>query len=140
MVRRLVRARDLVHDAFDEPLTLDELARAAGISRFHFLRAFTDVFGATPHAYLTQVRLEEAKRALARGASATEACYSVGFSSLGSFSTLFSRNVGSSPREWQRRARAVITTPGRWQLLWIPSCFLSYASRNSEEAPLASGW
>jgi AraC-like DNA-binding protein len=62
--RRLCRARDQVHERCAEPLTVARLARAAGVSRYHFLRLFRDAFGETPHQYL--MRLERARK-LRRG-------------------------------------------------------------------------
>ena len=83
--RRLCRARDLVHERSGEPLTVAQLARSAGVSRYHFLRLFRDAFGATPHQYLMRVRLERARKLLAAdAASVTDVCMEVGFSSLGS--------------------------------------------------------
>jgi AraC-like DNA-binding protein len=125
-LRRLLRARDVMHERFAAPLTNAELARAAGLSPYHFLRLFHDVFGVTPHQYLTRVRIDEAKRRLARDeASITQACLDVGFSSLGSFSTLFRRYTGASPRRWLRDVRVVVPVAEAWPLLYVPSCFLS---------------
>jgi AraC-like DNA-binding protein len=73
---------------------------------------------------LTQVRLERAQRWLARGGSVTEACFEVGFSSLGSFSRLFAQRVGMAPRDWQRRVRTVLPSAELWAAVWIPSCYL----------------
>jgi AraC-like DNA-binding protein len=135
ILRRLIRAQELARDAFDEPLSIDDLAGAAGLSRFHFVRSFRAAFGLTPHAYLTRVRLDQARRRLARGASVTEACLATGFVSVGSFSTLFKREVGDSPRAWQRRARATIPVPALWPAVFIPSCYvLAYAPSNFREA------
>jgi AraC-like DNA-binding protein len=64
---RLCRARDYLHTNHAAPLTLDELARQAALSRYHFLRLFRDAFGATPRQYLIGVRLERAKALLAGG-------------------------------------------------------------------------
>jgi AraC-like DNA-binding protein len=122
---RLVRARDRLHDAPLDAPSVAALASDVRLSRAHFLRSFALAFGVTPHAYLTEVRLELAKRALARGASVTEACFDVGFSSLGSFSSLFARRVGVAPRDWQRRVRAVLPSAELWPAVWIPSCFLA---------------
>jgi AraC-like DNA-binding protein len=121
---RLLRARDRLHDAPDAAPRLDLLAEDVGLSRAYFLRSFTYAFGMTPHDYLTHLRLEQAKRALARGASVTEACFDVGFSSLGSFSRLFSRRVGVAPRDWQCRVRTVLPSAELWPAVWIPGCFL----------------
>jgi AraC-like DNA-binding protein len=135
-LRRLLRARDLAHEAFDMPLLVDDLAVVAGLSRAHFLRSFAEAFGATPHEYLIRLRMEHAKRALARGASVTEACFDVGFSSLGSFSRTFSARVGVSPRAWQRRAWTAVPARDLWPALWVPGCFLlMYSDRTFGEAP-----
>jgi AraC-like DNA-binding protein len=121
---RLLRARDRLHDLPAEAPTVSALAADVRLSRAHFLRSFSQVFGVTPHDYLTAVRLDHAKRALARGASVTEACFDVGFSSLGSFSALFTRRVGLAPRDWQRRVRTVLPSAELWPAVWIPGCFL----------------
>lgn len=123
-LRRLLRARDLAHESFAAPLTVEDMARVAGLSRAHFIRSFKGAFGATPHEYLRDVRLEKARIALARGASVTETCMSVGFSSLGSFSRAFSARIGESPRAWQRRVRLLVPSAELWPAVWIPGCFL----------------
>ena len=75
------------------------------MSPFHFIRKFEAVFGETPHQFRTRERLTAAQRLLARGSSVTDACLDVGFNSLGSFSTLFSRKIGVSPAQYQRSLR-----------------------------------
>src|ERR1700757_3271059 len=86
---RVLRARDRLREAYDEPLTVVSLARTAQLSPFHFLRVYTAAFGETPGRDLARVRLSRARELLARGASVTETCFAVGFSSLGSFSARF---------------------------------------------------
>jgi AraC-like DNA-binding protein len=130
-LRRLVRARDLAHDTFDRNVSVAEMANEAGLSRAYFLRSFADVFGMTPHEYVVRRRIEEARLALARGASVTEACMHVGFSSLGTFSRTFSARVGESPRGWQRRVRTLAPSAELWPSAWIPSCFLAYVSEGT---------
>ena len=137
--RRLVRARDRIEDAYAEPLALADLARTAGLSPFHFLRLFQRVFGATPHEYLTSVRIERAKLLLSRSASVTEACLRVGFLSLGSFSARFSREVGVSPLAWQRRARTLVGVPGRAGQLAIPCCYFHYWLPNRKIGEISAG-
>src|SRR5574338_185578 len=100
---RLLRAKDLIHARYGERLTIDDLARAAALSPFHFLRMFRAAFGETPHRYLRRVRIEAAKRLLLADAPVTDVCLEVGFQSLGSFSALFSRTVGSAPTSFRRR-------------------------------------
>ena len=70
--------------------------------------------GETPHEFLTRMRLERAKDLLTISSRpVTEICFDVGFTSLGSFSTLFRRQVGLSPAAFRRRVRAWVTVPGR---------------------------
>ncbi len=115
----LQRARDLIDAQYDRPLDLDELARAAHFSRYHFLRAFRRAFHATPHEYLTRKRIEKAKELLADSElSITEICLAVGFESLGSFSTLFHKVVGWSPSIYRARAWEMKKNP----LKFIPHC------------------
>lgn len=119
--RRLCAARDHLHAHVDEGVPLADLARRAGLSRFHFLRLYRDAFGATPHEYLTRLRIARAKRLLAaEHGSVTEVCFEVGFSSVGSFSTLFAERVGCPPSVFRR---AVWRLGGARRLV-VPYCFL----------------
>ncbi len=100
--RRLNRGRDFMHAHFESALTLSEIARAACLSPFYFLRGFKAVFQMTPHEYLSTCRIERAKFLLERtDLPVTEICFAVGFESLGSFSSWFSRLTGVSPRVWR---------------------------------------
>jgi AraC-like DNA-binding protein len=100
--RRINRGRDFIHARFDSPLTLNQIASAASLSPFHFLRGFKAVFGMTPHEYLLSCRVERSKFLLERtDLPVTEICFVVGFESLGSFSSWFTRMTGSSPRGWR---------------------------------------
>ena len=100
--RRLSRGRDFIHARFESALTLPEIASAACLSPFHFLRGFKAVFRMTPHEFLSACRVERAKFLLERTElPVTEICFSVGFESLGSFSSWFTRLTGSSPRAWR---------------------------------------
>ena len=119
---RLLRARDAIHFRYAEPLRLDELAREAALSPFHFLRLFRHAFGETPHQYLTRVRIEKAKALLLRGGAVTEVCLDVGFSSLGSFSALFARRVGAPPTAFRRR---IFRVPYGRERAFIPHCFVA---------------
>jgi AraC-like DNA-binding protein len=121
--RRLCRARELLSGADEHPLSIREVAREIAISPFHFIRQFEAVFGATPHQYRIRTRLDRAKHLLALGRlSVTEVCMEVGFSSLGSFSDLFTRRVGATPSAYRRRARAMVQVPGALPRLLIPGC------------------
>jgi AraC-like DNA-binding protein len=100
LYRRVCRGRDYADAMFAEPVTLADMARAACLSPNHFLRTFRRAFGQTPHQFLRERRLREAKLLLARGdRSVTDVCLAVGFESLGSFSTLFHSRFGMAPSE-----------------------------------------
>ena len=104
-------------------MTIDEVAREAAMSPFHFIRRFSAVFGDTPHQVRIKARLDRARLMLASGErSVTEICMEVGFSSHGSFSTLFARRVGVSPSEYRRRARSMVAVPGTAQTHLFPGC------------------
>jgi AraC-like DNA-binding protein len=96
--RHLLRARDLVDSRYGEPLDLRRLAREAHVSPRHFSRSFRQVFGETPHQYLLSRRLERARHLLrTTDMSVAEICLEVGFTSVGSFTTTFTRHVGVAP-------------------------------------------
>ena len=127
--RRLCQARDLLRELRDPSPSIAELARQVQISPFHFIRQFEAVFGATPHQFRIRTRVEEAKRLLALGNhSVTDVCMEVGFSSLGSFSVLFTRTVGQAPSAYRRRLRAMAQVPGCLPPDMAPGC-LSLMSR-----------
>ena len=109
----LCAARDRVCDVTPEAPSVHDVAAEAGLSTGLFIRQFAALFGETPHQMRIRVRLERAKRLLASGDfSVTEACFEVGFSSLGSFSALFLRKVGMSPSEYRARFEGHDLEPG----------------------------
>src|SRR6059058_5222379 len=93
--RHLLRAKDLADARYAEPIGVDDMSAAAGLSRAHFSREFRREFGESPHAYLLTRRLERAA-ALLRGTdrSVADICMSVGLTSVGSFTTSFTRTFG----------------------------------------------
>lgn len=102
LYRRLHQAKDLIDSCFAEDLTLESIARAAELAPLHCLREFKRNFHLTPHQYLTQRRLEEAKYLLASGSqSVTGICLSVGYSDLSSFSKLFKSRTGLPPERYR---------------------------------------
>lgn len=122
-LRNLCRARDLLSEVHDATLSIEDVAREAAISPYHFIRQFEAVFGVTPHQYRIRRRLELAKQLLAAGRhSVTDVCMAVGFSSLGSFSALFTQRIGVPPSVYRRRMRAMVQVPGAlpWEI--IPGC------------------
>ena len=122
--RHLLRARDLVDARYFEPIGVDDLARAAGLSRFHFSREFRKAFGESPHAYLLTRRLERAA-ALLRGTDrrVAEICFAVGLRSVGSFTTSFTRTFGVSPTAYRA------TFPPATSHAQVPTCVLRFYGR-----------
>ncbi|MGI8868159.1 MAG: helix-turn-helix domain-containing protein [Mycobacteriales bacterium] len=101
-VRHLVRAKDLADARFLEPLDVDDLARAAGLSRAHFSREFRREFGVSPHAYLLTRRLERAAAMLrTTDRSVADICIAVGLQSVGSFTSSFGRCFGTTPTAYR---------------------------------------
>jgi len=102
LYRRVLRGRDFLLARPAERIRLDDAAREACLSPYHFHRAFRGAFGCTPHEYLTRHRLDGASRLLRETSrSVTDVCFDVGFESLGSFSSLFRRHMGISPRAFR---------------------------------------
>jgi len=100
--RHLLRAKDLADARYFEPLGVDDLAHAAGLSRAHFSREFRRAFGESPHAYLLTRRLERAAALLrTTDRSVADICFSVGLQSVGSFTTSFTRAYGKSPTAYR---------------------------------------
>ena len=122
--RHLLRAKDLADARYSEPLDVDDLADAAGLSRAHFSREFRRAFGESPHAYLLTRRLERAA-ALLRGTdrSVADICFAVGLRSVGSFTTSFTRTFGASPTAY-RAAYPPAAHQAR-----VPSCVLRFYGR-----------
>ena len=134
LLSRLARARCLLAEVREERISIAEAARAANISRFHFIREFEAAFGATPHQFRVDARLWAAKLLLAQGErSVTDVCMEVGMSSLGSFSDLFTRRMGETPTSYRLRARSMVTVPGSIPAEMFPGC-LSLMSRLPADA------
>lgn len=102
---RIGRALDLIRSAYAEPLAVDDMARAAGMSRYHFSRLFRSQTGVSPYRFLQDTRVERAAELLRAGRrSVTEVALSVGFRDLGRFGRAFRRRHGCAPSEATRRA------------------------------------
>jgi AraC-like DNA-binding protein len=135
--RSLCRARDLLCDRDAPPLSVADVARRSAISPYHFIRQFQALFGVTPHQMRIAARLERAKDLLAaERASVTDVCMEVGFSSVGSFSSLFARRVGASPSAYRR---SLVQVPAVLEPWVVPGCLgmlgrLPATFRNFREA------
>ncbi len=117
--RYLSRARDLVDARYGEPLTVDDMASAAGLSRAHFSVEFRRAFGVSPHVYLLTRRLERAAALLrTTDRSVADVCVSVGLSSVGSFTESFRRTFGLTPTAYRA------AYPPAAALARVPACVL----------------
>jgi AraC family transcriptional regulator len=95
----------------EDPFDLEQVARLAGVSKFHCVRVFEETTGTTPHHFLACLRVQRAKQLLLNSESSiTDICMQVGYSSLGSFSATFSGLVGVSPQQFRRLPKRLTPT------------------------------
>ena len=126
----LRRVRDRIDREHAQPLNVEALAQAIGMSAGHLSRQFKLAFGESPYSYLMTRRIERAMALLRRGdLSVTEVCYTVGCASLGTFSTRFAELVGMSPGAYRREAARAAES--------LPSCIARQVMRpiRNREAP-----
>jgi AraC family transcriptional regulator len=130
----VVRAIRHMKAGLELPLDLDEIARIAGLSKFHLVRVFDEITGTTPHHFLACLRMQRAKELLLNSKAAiTDVCLEVGYNSLGTFSKTFSQLVGLSPQEFRampRRLTATQFATAVWRYL---------AGRNKIRGPVIEG-
>jgi AraC-like DNA-binding protein len=131
--RRVVEVRQRL--LANEDVTVGDLADRVDMSAARLIRVFAALFGTTPHQLRTQVRLDRARELLAHGGGVTDVCMEVGFSSLGSFSALFTRWTGAPPS----RYRKIVQVPATFtNEPLVPGCLgmLGCLPRNFREASL----
>jgi AraC-like DNA-binding protein len=136
----LRRARDCIDRDYAQPLDVPAMGRAALMSPAHFSRKFRAAYGETPYSYLMTRRIERAKALLRQGVSVTDTCFTVGCTSLGSFSSRFTEIVGETPTQYRARDHSHNEA--------IPSCVSKVVTRprrrpaptpsRNEEAPAGS--
>jgi AraC-like DNA-binding protein len=120
---RAVRAKLFIDANFASAIDLGKIADEACFSKFHFVRLFKEIYGRTPHQYLTHVRIDNAKEFLAEGQTVAYACFKVGFDSISSFTGLFKRRTGQTPRQYQLERLAFKEAVAAQPLAHIPACF-----------------
>ena len=106
---------------YAQPLDVPAMARAALMSPAHFSRTFRAAYGETPYSYLLTRRIERAKALLRIGVSVTDACVTVGCTSLGSFSSRFTEIVGETPSQYRARDHRHLEV--------VPPCVTMVATR-----------
>ncbi|MDR6970965.1 helix-turn-helix transcriptional regulator [Leifsonia shinshuensis] len=117
----LRRARDLIDRDYAKPLDVPTMAARAFMSPAHFSRQFRAAYGETPYSYLMTRRIERAMALLRGGMSVTDACMTVGCTSLGSFSSKFTEVVGMTPTQYRRREHAAVRA--------MPDCIAKQRTR-----------
>ncbi|MEV0228928.1 AraC family transcriptional regulator [Nonomuraea sp. NPDC050786] len=108
--RAVREALDLLHESLVDPPTLDDLAGAVGARPFSLLRAFKAVTGLPPHAYLTSLRVRQARRLLQSGVRPAQVAAEVGFTDQAHLNRHFKRIVGVPPAAYQRAAAGTYKT------------------------------
>jgi AraC-like DNA-binding protein len=129
----LRRVRDRIDREYVQPLDVAALARGAHMSAGHLSRQFRLAYGESPYSYLMTRRIERAMALLRRGdRSVTEACFEVGCSSLGTFSTRFTELVGVPPSVYRGQAGG--------DMAGMPPCVAKRVTRpiRNREAPVAA--
>ncbi len=126
----LRRVRDRMDREFALPLNVDSLAADVHMSSGHLSRSFKTAYGESPYSYLMTRRIERAMALFRRGdLSVTDVCFTVGFSSLGTFSTRFTELVGMPPSTYRAMAEESVGE--------LPSCVTKAVTRpiRNREAP-----
>jgi AraC family transcriptional regulator len=120
--RRVNRARDFLHAHLGSQIALSDVAAEACLSPFHLLRTFQAAFRETPHQYLNRCRLDRAKFLLEKTRiPVTAICLECGFTSLSSFSGLFHKSFGMSPRTWRTSRGVVVEENSRIREVYLTS-------------------
>ena len=132
MYMRAVRAKLFIDANFASPIDLNKIADEACFSKFHFVRLFKEIYGRTPHQYLTDVRIEKAKVYLDDGQTVAFACFKVGFDSISSFTGLFKRRTGRTPKQFQIERENFRTSVAATPLNHVPACFAEKAGWNKK--------
>ena len=127
----LRRARDLIDREYARPLDVPTMAQHAFMSPAHFSRQFRAAYGETPYGHLMTRRIERAMALLRGGMSVTDACMTVGCTSLGSFSSRFTEIVGETPSAYRSREHPAVTA--------MPPCVAKVRTRPTRNSVSRNG-
>lgn len=122
--QRIAAAKIYIDENYHEQIDLDAISQQAFLSRFHFHRLFTQVYRHTPHQYLTRKRMDKARDLLAENKPVAEVCNELGFESIGSFSTLFKKQIGYAPTYFRNMAWLKKQESMKQPKKFIPHCFI----------------
>ena len=123
LYRRIVQAKLFIDKNYAANPELENIADEAYFSKYHFIRLFRSVYGKTPHQYLIHVRIQKAIELLAEGETVSDVCFSIGFESISSFSTLFKKVTGLKPSIYLAQKKEMKSKLFLTPLQFIPGCF-----------------
>ncbi len=100
---QIKQAADFIRDNLNTDLTIDEISRAVGLSKYHFIRLFKQSLGITPYQFILNCRINSGKRALGQGRSVTDVAIEHGFADVSHFNRRFIPLVGMTPYQYQKQ-------------------------------------
>lgn len=105
--KNIEESLNFIYNSYDKPISLDEIAQASGISKYHFIKKFKESMNVTPNQFLMKYRIRKAMEGLQRTDKSIKAiALSVGFNDANYFSKVFKSLVGTSPGEFRERTSA----------------------------------
>jgi AraC-like DNA-binding protein len=122
MFRQIVKAKLFIDQNYFENIGLDDMADQAHFSKYHFIRLFKNIYDLTPNQYLTQVRIEQAKRLIENGIAAKEVGMAVGFNSISTFKGLYKTYTGKTLSAYQKEQKSLQVSMRDKPLTQIPHC------------------
>jgi AraC-like DNA-binding protein len=123
LYRRIVKAKLFIDRFYADRIDLGNIADEAHFSKYHFIRLFKSVYGKTPNQYLAGVRIDRAKHLLRSGTSVRQACFSVGYESVSTFSSLFTATVGVTPSQYLHDCHDKKQQQASRPLDFVPGCY-----------------
>lgn len=101
------RVRDYIEEHYANDITVSQIAQEVQVSRVHVTRAFSSVYGVSPHVYLNSVRIRRAKSLMLAGLPVAHAAIQTGFADQSHFTRRFKGAVGVTPTAWLRAMSAM---------------------------------
>ncbi|GAK84756.1 transcriptional regulator AraC family [Vibrio ponticus] len=102
----MYRAKEFIHANLARDISIDDVANAATVSKYHFIRLFRSQFGITPHQYVLNCRINLARRYLEQGWSTTHSAQAAGFADISHLNRRFKRVYGMTPKQYQLQRQA----------------------------------
>jgi AraC-like DNA-binding protein len=124
LYKRIVLAKAFIDANYQTNINLTQIISEAHFSKFHFIRLFKSVYGLSPHQYLMQKRVRQAKMELKENDnSILDVCFNVGFQSHSSFTHLFKRQTNKTPLQYRYQAKANKIKGQKEPISLVPGCY-----------------